>query len=119
MIIAEFLPAAPHVQWQYALQMGVRLTRTAADLRADFGAGDTSFVVGNLGEFLKRERKAGTPNMWPVVNDPIALLSKRSTRAIAVESTGLKHKVHFDTHSPREFGKHHAQAMQGLQGKEP
>ncbi|MCX7006514.1 MAG: mannonate dehydratase, partial [Kiritimatiellaeota bacterium] len=24
MIIAEFLPAAPHVQWQYALQMGVR-----------------------------------------------------------------------------------------------
>ena len=24
MILAEFLPAAPHIQWQYARQMGVR-----------------------------------------------------------------------------------------------
>ena len=101
---------------------GVRIHRADnadEDQECDQRDGEKNGELHNLGEFLKRERKAGTPNMWPVVNDPIALLSKRSTRAIAVESTGLKHKVHFDTHSPREFGKHHAQAMQGLQGKEP
>lgn len=105
-----------------ARSYGERLAKMVTDLRADLGAGDVPFVAGKLGDFLKRETKAGQPNFWPVINEQIATLPQRVPKAAVVEATGLKHRgdeLHFDTPSQREFGKRYAEAMLRLQRKEP
>jgi arylsulfatase A-like enzyme len=92
------------------------------DLRAEVGAGEVPFVAGELGEFLRRETKAGQPSFWPIVNEQINALPKHVRHAAAVSSQGLKHKgdeVHFDSAGLREFGRRYAAAMLKLQGKVP
>ena len=90
------------------------------DLRSDLGAGEVPFVAGKLGEFLKREDKAGKPSHWPLVNEQITALPKSVPNTASVESSGLKHKgdgLHFDSPSLGEFGKRYAEAMRQLQAK--
>ena len=97
-----------------------RLSAMIGDLRKELGAGDVPFVMGELGEFLQRESKAGRPNYWPVVNEQLHTIPKTVAKTAVVSSTGLKHKgdvVHFDSAGLREFGQRYAAAMKELQGK--
>ncbi len=106
---------------QLAKSYGERLGKMVQDLRAELGAGETPFVAGKLGEFLKRESKEGKPALWPLVNEQIGSLPKLVPHAAAVESAGLQHKgdsVHFDSPSLREFGRRYAEAMRLLQKAE-
>ena len=105
---------------QLATTYGERLAKMVRDLRSDLGAGEVPFVAGKLGEFLKREDKAGKPSHWPLVNEQITALPKSVPNTASVESSGLKHKgdgLHFDAPSLGEFGKRYAEAMRQLQAK--
>ena len=101
-----------------ARSYGERLAQMIKDLRTKLGGGQTPFVAGELGPFLRRETKDGKPALWPIVNEQLAALPMRVEKTALVSAKDLKHKgdeVHFDAASLREFGKRYAAAMQRLQ----
>lgn len=101
-----------------AQSYGERLAKMVTDLRRDLQTPSVPFVAGELGQFLKREKKDGKPSFWPVVNEQLHTLPERIAGVAIVSSADLTHKgddVHFDTKSLREFGRRYAKAMQELQ----
>src|ERR1035437_7729706 len=96
---------------------GDRLSRMIQDIRADLGAPELPFVVGQIGEFLY-DRGPGHAAYTRVVNAALAALPERVPATACAPSRGLKDKgdvLHFDAASQREFGRRYAAAMLRLQ----
>ena len=96
---------------------GDRLARMIQDIRADLGAPDLPFVVGQIGEFLY-DRGPGHAAYTRVVNAALTALPERVPATACAPSRGLKDKgdvLHFDAASQREFGRRYAAAMLRLQ----
>ena len=90
------------------------------DIRADLGAPDLPFVVGQIGEFLYHRSPKHSPYAR-VVNDALAELPGKVPATACVPSKGLKDKgdqLHFDAASQREFGRRYAAVMLRLQAKQ-
>jgi len=91
-----------------------RLTRMFADLRHDLGRPDLPIVVGQLGEFVAKEKH---PHV-DTVRAALARIPASVPRTGFADSAGLGHKgdaLHFDTIAARELGKRYAAAMRALQ----
>ena len=94
-----------------------RLSRMIQDIRADLGAPDLPFVVGQIGEFLY-DRGPGHAAYTRVVNAALAALPEKVPATACAPSKGLKDKgdvLHFDAASQRELGRRYAAAMLRLQ----
>ncbi len=97
---------------------GARLVQMFADLRHDLERPDLPIVVGQLGEFLSKEKHPYVDT----VRASIARIPASVPRTAFVDSAGLGHKgdsLHFDTAGARELGKRYAAAMQALQAPLP
>ncbi len=91
-----------------------RLVQMFADLRQDLGRPDLPIVIGQLGEFVAKEKHPYVD----VVRAAIARIPVSVPRTAFADSAGLGHKgdaLHFDTAAARELGKRYAAAMQALQ----
>jgi hypothetical protein len=96
---------------------GDRLSRMIQDIRADLGAPDLPFVVGQIGEYLY-DRGPGHAAYTRVVNVALAALPEKVPATACAPSNGLKDKgdvLHFDAASQREFGRRYAAEMLRLQ----
>ena len=96
---------------------GDRLSRMIQDIRADLGAPDLPFVVGQIGEYLY-DRGPGHAAYTRVVNAALAALPEKVPATACAPSKGLKDKgdvLHFDAASQREFGRRYAAEMLRLQ----
>ena len=96
-----------------ARSYGDRLAQMVGDLRRELNAEHVPFIAGQLGEFLAKTTRDGSPSYWPMVNEQIAELPQRVERVAIVTSAGLNHKgdqVHFDSAALREFGRRYARA---------
>ena len=83
------------------------------DLRADLDEPELPFVMGELGEFLKRPGVS-------TVNSALHEIAKEVPATAVATSKGLPAKsdqVHFNAKAEREFGKRYAEQMQRLQKK--
>jgi hypothetical protein len=96
---------------------GDRLSRMIQDIRADLGAPNLPFVVGQIGEFLYDRGPEHSPYAR-VVNGALAALPEKVPATACASSKGLKDKsdqLHFDAASQRELGRRYAAAMLRLQ----
>ena len=93
-----------------------RLVRALSSLRHELGADDVPIVLGELGDYLAKNKKGF--RYWKEIN---ALTSSAATKlgnAAVVASKGLtpnRDILHFDTASLRELGHRYAKAMKELQ----
>ena len=92
-----------------------RLIRMIADLRAELGAPNLPFVVGELGHFLD-------PEIFPqakMVNAALHNVVSKVRMTALASAEGLKDKgdrSHFAADAQRELGKRYAKGMQSLLG---
>jgi hypothetical protein len=96
---------------------GDRLVRMIHDIRADLGAPDLPFVVGQIGEFLYDRGPDHSPYAR-VVNAALAGLPGKVPATGCAMSKDLKHKgdvLHFDAASQREFGRRYAAEIMRVQ----
>jgi hypothetical protein len=97
---------------------GERLAKMIKDLRADLGAPDLPFVVGELGEFLINRKTHPPIPRTDEVNRALRDLPKHVSHTGFVSAHGLTDKgdeLHFNSASQREFGKRYAEVMFTLQ----
>jgi hypothetical protein len=98
---------------------GARLGQMIQDIRADLGAPNLPFVVGQIGEFLYDRGPDHSPYAR-VVNAALAELPQKVPATGCALAKGLKDKgdqLHFDAASQREFGRRYATEMLRLQSK--
>ena len=91
-----------------------RLAQMFADLRHDLGRPDLPIVVGQLGEFVAKEKH---PHV-DTVRAALARIPAAVPRVGFADSAGLGHKgdaLHFDASASRELGRRFASAMLALQ----
>lgn len=91
-----------------------RLAQMFADLRHDLGRPDLPIVVGQLGEFVAKEKH---PHV-DTVRAALARIPAAVPRVGFADSAGLGHKgdaLHFDAAASRELGRRLASAMLALQ----
>jgi len=96
---------------------GDRLGKMIQDIRADLGAPDLPFVVGQIGEFLY-DRSPDHVAYPRVVNAALAALPERVPATGCAPSKDLKDKgdvLHFDAASQRELGRRYAAEMLRVQ----
>lgn len=94
-----------------------RLAQMIQDIRADLGAPNLPFVVGQIGEFLYDRGPDHSPYAR-AVNAALADLPKNVPATGCALSKGLMHKgdvLHFDTASQHELGSRYAAEMLRLQ----
>lgn len=97
---------------QEAETYAMRLSQTIESLRQDLGS-DVPVVVGQLGEFLQREKYPHAET----VRRSISAMPEALPRIGYADSAGLGHKgdqLHFSAAAEREFGVRYAKAMQQL-----
>jgi acetyl esterase/lipase len=91
-----------------------KLTSMIRDLRVDLGQPDLPVVVGQLGEWLSKERYCYADT----VRQAIKNAATETTHVGYADSAGLDHKgdnLHFSADAQAEFGARYAKAMRELQ----
>ena len=99
---------------EFAETYETRLTKMFKDLRADLGEPDLPVVVGQLGDFLPKEKHPYADTVRAAIKN----VSAKLPRAGLADSAGLTDKgdrLHFNTASQIEFGARYARAMLELQ----
>lgn len=107
---------------EHAHSYETRLAKMISDLRAELGAPNAPFVVGELGEFLIARTKSKPVPLSNVVNAALNDLPNKVPMTGCASAKGLKDKgdeLHFDAPSQREFGRRYAEVMSQLQQSAP
>jgi hypothetical protein len=89
-----------------------RWTRFIEGLRNDLGGQDVPVLIGQLGEFIYKEKGGNSPYAQ-VANEQLALIPLYVPKTAFVSAAGLTHKgdrVHFDRASLNELGRRFALA---------